>query len=112
MIEEQEILFDYEGTSGNLFVNPDSTIEEQVEELVRQYYESKGLDFDELKVMELDESALQSKHTVQKFTKTFLSQKKALSILGLFFIELCKCSIFCIFDAVAAFDIKLLSLFL
>ena len=48
MIEEQEILFDYEGTSGNLFVNPDSTIEEQVEELVRQYYESKGLDFDEL----------------------------------------------------------------
>ena len=45
---EQEILFDYEGIGGNLFVNPDSTIEEQVEELVRQYYESKGLDFDEL----------------------------------------------------------------
>ena len=52
---EQEILFDYEGIGGNLFVNPDSTIEEQVEELVRQDYELKGLDFDELNPEGFDE---------------------------------------------------------
>jgi hypothetical protein len=48
--EEEEVWFNYEDIGGNIIVNPKSTIEDQIGELLNQYYDISPMEFDPSKI--------------------------------------------------------------
>jgi len=50
MREEEEVWFNYEDIGGNIIVNPKSTIEDQIAELLNKYYDISPMEFDPSKI--------------------------------------------------------------
>ena len=49
--DEKEIYWSYLGIGGNLIVNPNSTIEDQIFELLNKYHNIKEIEFDPNKII-------------------------------------------------------------
>jgi hypothetical protein len=50
MKEEEEVWFNYEDIGGNIIVNPKSTIEDQIGDLLDEYYDISPMEFDPSKI--------------------------------------------------------------
>ena len=48
--DEEEVWFNYEDIGGNIIVNPKSTIEDQIAELLNRYYDISPMEFDPSKI--------------------------------------------------------------
>jgi len=48
--DEEEVWFNYEDIGGNIIVNPKSTIEDQIGELLNRYYDISPMEFDPSKI--------------------------------------------------------------
>ena len=64
--EEEEVYFNYGDIGGNIIVNPKSTIEDQIAELLNQYYDIGPMEFDpsKIEIQDIDESMNEDEEAV------------------------------------------------
>ena len=66
--DEEEVYFNYGDIGGNIIVNPKSTIEDQIFELLNRYYDISAMEFDPSKI-EIQETQLKSENEFSKKVK-------------------------------------------
>ena len=64
--DEEEVYFNYGDIGGNIIVNPKSTIEDQIAELLNQYYDIGPMEFDpsKIEIQDIDESMNEDEEAV------------------------------------------------
>jgi len=67
-ISDEEVYFNYGDIGGNIIVNPKSTIEDQIFELLNRYYDISAMEFDPSKI-EIQETQLKSENEFSKKVK-------------------------------------------